>query len=142
MSDAAHVLLIGNDGRLLKERAELLTNFWEIVAVSSFDEDDTSLSKADLVVLCHTVTEAQRQAWITRARTAIPVRAIVSLELADPADLHRRNGTDATVAHNRGPAALVSTLYELLNERGLGSKRWAAGGQTLLGADGFPEVVA
>jgi hypothetical protein len=142
MRNAAHILLVGNDGRLLNERAELLSNFWEIAAISSFDEGEHSLLKADLLVLCHTVTEAQRLAWIASSRLALPTRPIVSLEFVDPSDAGRRIGSDATVDHNRGPAALVSIIYELLNERGLGSKQWTAGGQTLLGADGLPEVIA
>jgi hypothetical protein len=142
MSDAAHILLVGNDGRLLNERAQLLSNFWEISAISSFDEGATALGEADLVVLCHTVTDEQRISWIEYARGAMPARPIVSLEFVEAVGAGRRNGTDATVDHGRGPAALVSTIYELLNERGLGSKHWTAGGQTLLGADGLPEVVA
>lgn len=142
MTGVAHILLVGNDGRLLNERAELLANFWEIEAISSFDAGDASLGIADLLVLCHTVTDAQRLAWIARSRGSLPTRPIVSLEFVDTADLDRRNGADAAVDHNRGPAALVSTIYELLNERGRGSKPWTAGGQTLLGADGQPEIVA
>ena len=141
MADAAQILLVGNDGRLLNERAELLSNFWQISAISSFDESEPRLSQAQLVVLCHTVTEPQREAWIASSRATQAARPIVSLEFADPLDTGRRSGTDATVDHNRGPAALVSTIYELLNERGLGSKPWSAGGQTLLSADGMPEVV-
>lgn len=141
MTHTAHILLVGNDGRLLNERAELLSDFWEIAAISSFDKGELALGRADLLILCHTLTEAQRLAWIDTSRAALPTRPIVSLEFADPVDVGRRNGTDATVDHNRGPAALVSTIYELLNERGLGSKQWTAGGQTLLGADGTPEVV-
>jgi hypothetical protein len=142
MSGAAHILLVGNDGRLLNERAALLSNFWEIAAISSFDEGENSLGRADLLVLCHTVTDAQRINWITSSRTSASTRPIVSLELDNTAGVGRRSGTDATVDHNRGPAALVSTLYELLNERGLGSKPWTPGGQTLLGADGLPEAGA
>ena len=141
MADAAHILLVGNDGRLLNERAELLSNFWEISAISSFDEGEAWLSEAELVVLCHTVTEVQRSTWIANSRATNAARPIVSLEFADPLDIGRRTGTDATVEHKRGPAALVSTIYELLNERGLASKPWSAGGQTLLGADGTPEAV-
>jgi hypothetical protein len=141
MTSAAHILLVGNDGRLLNERATLLANFWTITAISSFDDAGHALEDAGLVVLCHTLTEAQRLAWISRARATVPTRPIVSLEFADPADVGRRNGADATVEHRLGPAALVSTIYELLRERGLGSREWTGGGHTLLGADGLPEAV-
>jgi hypothetical protein len=141
MSGTAHILLVGNDGRLLNERAELLSSFWEISAISSFDESQSALGGADLLLLCHTVTEAQRLDWIACSRASLATRPIVSLEFVDPAETGRRSGADATVDHNRGPAALVSTIYELLNERGLGSKRWTAGGQTLLAADGLPKAV-
>lgn len=140
MSDAAQVLLVGNDGRLLNERSELLSHFWRIAAISSFDDDGASLLHADLLVLCHTLTEAQRLTWISTSRTRVPTLPIVSLEFVDPADVGRRVGTDAMVDHNRGPATLISTIHELLIERGLTSKPWNAGGQTLLGADGTPEI--
>lgn len=139
MSDAAHILLVGNDGRLLNERAALLSNFWEIAAISSFDEGENSLGRADLLVLCHTMTDAQRVIWITSSHTSASIRPIVSLELDNTAGVGRRSGT---VDHNHGPAALVSTIYELLNERGLGSKPWTPGSKTLLGADGLPEAGA
>ena len=142
MSDAARILLVGNDGRLLNERAVLLSNFWEVTAISSFDEGGALLNETDLLVLCHTVTEAQRVQWISQSRATLATRPIVSMEFVDPTETVRRNGADAMVDHNRGPAALVSTVYELLNERGLGSRCWMAGGQTLLGADGLPEMVA
>jgi len=142
MSATAHILLVGNDGRLLNERAQLLSNFWEIAAISTFDESHKPPAKTDLLLLCHTVTDAQRISWIESSRAAFPTRPIVSLEFVDPADAGRRNGVDATVDHNRGPAALVSTIYELLNERGLGSKHWTSGGHTLLAEDGTPAVVA
>jgi hypothetical protein len=142
MNRPAQILLVGNDGRLLNERAALLASFWEVEAISSFDEGGPALQKADLLVLCHTVTEAQRLAWIASSRVSLPTRPIVSLEFVDSAETGRRNGADATVDHNRGPAALVSTIYELLNERGLHSRQWTAGGHTLLAADGTPLAVA
>jgi hypothetical protein len=138
MSSPAHILLVGNEGRLLNERAVLLANFWTIAAISSFDEAGDALHTASLVVLCHTLTEAQRVAWVERARAAALARPILSLEFTDPADVGRRNGTDATVEHRLGPAALVSAIYELLTERGIASRQWTSGGHTLLGADGQP----
>jgi hypothetical protein len=150
MSKAAHILLVGNDGRLLNERAELLAHFWSVTAISTFDERQPFLQLSDLVVLCHTVDEAQRTAWVAQSRSAMPARAIISLELVEAAALEPsgalmrtvfRSGTDAVVDHHRGPAALVSTIYELLNERGLESKPWTAGGQTLLGRDGLPDTL-
>lgn len=137
MNHAAHILLVGNDGRLLNERAEVLKNFWAISAISTFDKALDQVSLADLLVLCHTVTEEQRMQWIAASREASPTRPIVSLEFAEVA---RRNGVDAVVDHERGPAELVSTIYELLVERGLKSKHWVGGGQTLLAPDGSPEA--
>lgn len=140
MSHAAHILLVGNDGRLLNERAALLSNFWTVSAISSFDDGLEPLRSAHLLILCHTISEDQRIAWIASSRLDAPGRPIVSLEFVDPASALHRSGTDATVDHNRGPAALVSTIYELLNERGLPSRHWTAGGHTLLAADGTPEM--
>ncbi len=136
MENAAHILLVGNDGRLLNERAELLKNFWAVSAISTFDRAADQLSSADLLVLCHTVTEEQRLEWIAASRGASPSRPVVSLEFAE---VSRRNGVDAVVDHGHGPAELVATIYELLVERGLPSKHWVGGGQTLLAADGSPE---
>ena len=137
MDIAAHILLVGNDGRLLNERAELLSNFWAVSAISTFDRAIEAVQSADLLVLCHTVTDEQRLLWIADSRETQPSRPIVSLEFAD---VTRRNGVDAVVDHKRGPAALVSTVYELLVERGLKSKHWVAGGHTLLAPDGSPEA--
>jgi len=148
MSEVAHILLVGNDGRLLNERTELLSHFWTVAAISTFDEDLTSLQSSDMVVLCHTVNEEQRAAWVAQSRATMPARAIVHLQLADAcapesaegvARTGFRAGADAVVEHHRGPAALVSAIYELLNERGLESKSWTAGGHTLLGRDGLPD---
>jgi hypothetical protein len=137
MKHAAHILLVGNDGRLLNERAALLSNFWSVSAISTFDKADALVRSSDLLVLCHTVTEEQRLHWIAASREVAPARPIVSLEFAEIA---RRVGVDAVVDHHRGPAALVSTIYEILVERGLGSKLWVGGGHTLLAPNGSPET--
>lgn len=142
MKDAAHILLVGNDGRLLQERTELLAHFWSIAAMSTFDEGPVHLRLADLLVLCHSVAPEQQAAWIASSRADRPGRPIVSIAFASAsgpgeAPGHGRS-TDAVVGHDRGPAALVSAIYELLTERGLLSKPWASGRQTLLNADGLP----
>jgi hypothetical protein len=150
MSEVAHILLVGNDGRLLNERAELLSHFWLVTAISAFDEGVAFLQRADMLMLCHTVNEDQRTAWIAHSRAASPSRAIISLEFVDAAGAEPgkglartgfRTGADAVVDHHRGPAALVSAIYELLNERGLDSKPWTATVHTLLGPDGLPETL-
>jgi hypothetical protein len=137
MSHAAHILLVGSDGRLLNERAALLEHFWTVSAISTFDEAVAGLRTAELLVLCHSVTEEQRAVWIEASRAAAPQRPVISLETGETA---RRAGVDAVVDHGRGPAALVSTIYELMTERGLKSRQWAAGAQTLLSPDGLPEI--
>jgi DNA-binding NtrC family response regulator len=137
MNQAAHILLVENDGRLLNERAELLGNFWTMAAVSAFDEAGEQLRAAEMLVLGQTMTEEQRLMWIAASRESAPARPVISVEHGPAA---RRTGVDAVVDYRQGPAALVSTIYELLNERGLKSKQWAGGGHTLLSPDGLPEI--
>ncbi len=123
----AHVLLVGNDRKILSIRADVLLNFWSIAATTTLANSDLHRA-ADLVVLCHTLSEDQRHHWITILRAASPNRLIVSLDFQD---LGPRNGIDATIDLHRGPAALVSVIYQLLTERGLPSRLWPATGHTI-----------
>ena len=130
MRKPAHILIIGNDPRLLAARAQVLLNFWTVSAITPFD-DSTDLRTVDLLVLCHTLEEWQRQHWIAAFRLHHPIGLVVSLDFLDGIP---RGGTDARVDHSNGPGALVSVIYELLTERGLPSKAWLAGGRTLHGS--------
>ncbi len=128
MTTLARVLLIGNDDALLQSRAAVLTHFWAIATAQVFPVDghivshgDVPLLKSDLVVLCHTIPDALRQGWIDAIRSSLPALLIVKMNGFDAGP---HGGADATVATGNGPGALVSTIYGLLTERGLGSREW------------------
>jgi hypothetical protein len=118
----AKVLLIGNDKAQLEAQASVLRHFW-LVATVAFDQGEIPTLEADLVVVCQTVDAHERQEWVGRVREAVSTMLIVKMNGYD-AGPHA--GADATVAIHHGPAALVSTIYELLQERGLGSRAWPA----------------
>lgn len=75
----------------------------------------------DVVVLCNTLPEEERQIWLASLRSAAPNLLAVAL---NPFDAGPRNGFDASVNLDRGPAALVAAIFELLTERGLDNKLW------------------
>ncbi|ADW69805.1 hypothetical protein [Granulicella tundricola] len=120
MNESAKVLLIGNDKAHLEARAEVLTYFWS-VATAALDQSEAPVLETDLVVLCHTLPEAERQEWVTRIRHEVPHMLIVKMNGYDSGP---HAGADATVDVENGPGALVSTIYELLTERGLSSRAW------------------
>ena len=120
MNIPARILIVGNDQNLLETRASILKHFWSI---STTAPPYTAISPGavDIVVLCNTLPEEERQIWISNLRSASPDLLAVAL---NPFDSGPRNGCDASVNLDRGPAALVATVYELLTERGLDNKLW------------------
>ncbi len=75
----------------------------------------------DLVVVCETLPEPERQQWVERVRLESSAMLVVKLNGYD-AGPHA--SADATVDVEHGPGALVATIYELLTERGLESRGW------------------
>ncbi len=120
MTTPATVLLIGDDRAHLESRAAVLHHFWAI-DLAPLRESDVSVFSAHLTVVCHTIPETERQQWVMRIRHQVPTMLIVRMNGFDSGP---RDGADATVNVHAGPGALVSTIYELLTERGLGSKDW------------------
>jgi hypothetical protein len=120
MSTPARVLLIGNEVEHLMARAAVLHHFW-VVDVAALEESDVPVFSADLVVVCHTLPEGERQQWVMRVRQQVPTMLIVRMNGFDSGP---HAGADATVNVHNGPGALVSTIYELLTERGLDSREW------------------
>ncbi len=120
MMTPARVLLIGNEREHLEARAEVLHHFWEI-DIAALNESDVPVFSADLVVVCHTLPQVERQQWVMRVRHQVPSMLIVRMNGFDSGP---HAGADATVDVHNGPGALVSTIYELLTERGLGSREW------------------
>ena len=120
MLPPAQVSLIGNSQLYLDVRANVLQHFW-LVETIALDMGEVPRFETDLVVVCSSVPEGERQVWVDRARSHAPTMLIVRLDGFDSGPMA---GADATVDDSRGPGALVSTIYELLTERGLGSRGW------------------
>ena len=120
MTMPARVLLIGNERAHLEARASVLHHFWDI-DIAPLNESDVAMFSADLVVVCHTLPEAERQQWVTRVRHQVPTTLIVRMNGFDSGP---HAGADATVNVRSGPGALVSTIYGLLTESGLKSRDW------------------
>ena len=120
MDSAARVLLIGNAEAHMDARAAVLRNFWQVATVS-VDAGESPVLDTDLVVVCETLPEPQRQHWVERVRLESSAMLVVKLNGYD-AGPHA--SADATVDVEHGPGALVATIYELLTERGLESRGW------------------
>jgi hypothetical protein len=120
MTTPAKVLLIGNEQDHLESRAQVLQHFWTI-AISTVDRSEIPVAAADLVVVCHTLPEPERSEWVLKVRQEWPTTLIVKMNGYDSGP---HLGADATVDVGHGPGALVSTIYELLTERGLASREW------------------
>ncbi len=120
MTTPAKVLLIGNEKAHLEARAKVLQHFW-VVATAALDQSELPILEADLVILCHTIPEPERQEWVNRIRHTSPNMLIIKMNGYDSGP---HAGADATVDVRNGPGALVSTIYELITERGLPSRAW------------------
>ena len=125
MDTAARVLLIGNADAHLDARAAVLRSFWQVATVS-VDTGESPFLDTDLVVVCETLPEPERQQWVERVRLESSAMLVVKLNGYD-AGPHA--SADATVDVERGPGALVATIYELLTERGLESRGWPFAGR-------------
>ena len=121
MDNSARILLIGNTESNLDARAAVLRHFWQ-TAIHSVDTRESFLLDTDLVVVCETLPEPERQRWVERVRLESSAMLVVKLNGYD-AGPHA--SADATVDVEHGPGALVATIYELLTERGLQSRGWS-----------------
>ena len=104
----------------LETKAKVLRNFWETSTVA-LDLGALPSLDTDLVVVSHSLGEVERQGWVERLRQDVPTMLIVKM---NDHDLGPHAQADATVDEMHGPGALVSTIYGLLTERGLGSRPW------------------
>jgi hypothetical protein len=120
MPSPAQVTLIGNSQAYLNVRATVLKHFW-LVETVDLELDEVPGAETELVVLCASLPAAQRQLWVERWREEHPKVLIVRMDGFDAGPLA---GADAIVEDEHGPGALVSTIYELLTERGLESRAW------------------
>ena len=124
MSMLARVLIVGKLQENLDARAEILRHFWSI-RTTALNEPEAAEIDADVVVVCETLSEAERQRWVDRIRQESSSILVVKVNGYDSGPF---GGADATVDEQHGPGALVSTVYELLTERGKASRAWP--GQT------------
>ena len=116
----ARVTLVGNGRAQLDLRARVLTHFWETKIVA-LDEGQVPDYETHLMVVCETLPEPERQDWVQHARAEKPGLLVIKINGYDSGP---HAGADATVDETHGPGALVSTIYELLTERGLPSRQW------------------
>lgn len=120
MTTPARVLIIGKEPVDLEARASILRHFWSVSTVA-FDLVDRTEPNADIVVICETLSEAERQECVDRVRDVAPKMLVVKVNGYDSGPF---GGADATVDEQHGPGALVSTVYELLTERGIRGRAW------------------
>ena len=120
MVDVAKVALIGNSQPYLDVRAAVLQHFWQVQTVA-LDLGEAPDFNAEMVVVCASIPEIEQQQWVNRARQQSPLILIVRMNQFNSGPLM---GADATVDDEDGPGPLVSTIYELLTERGLESREW------------------
>ncbi len=113
-------MLIGLDEANLEMIAVVLRHFWG-VEKALLDHPARPVLNAELAVVCDSIEEPRRQHWVETLRAEWPALLIVKLNGYDSGP---HAGADATVDTIHGPGALVSTIYELLTERGLASRAW------------------
>ena len=98
----------------------VLEHFWTI-ATAAPEHLGIPLAQTDLVVVCHTLPERERQACVNAIRAQAPAMLVVK---ENGYDSGPHANADATVDVQHGPGALVSTIYGLITERGLASRGW------------------
>ncbi len=106
-------------------RADVLENFWAVQTLAVHEGDELDLP-ADVVVVCDSLPELERQDLVERVRLQAPQMLVVKMNGYDSGP---HASADATVDEAHGPGALVSTIYALLTERGLASRMWPAPGE-------------
>ncbi len=116
----ARLMIIGNERLHLEKRAAVLRHFWEVTTVA-LDEGAEPTLDTEMVVVCHSLPERERQDWVERVRQEVPTMLVVKINGYDSGP---HASADATVDESHGPGALVSTIYGLLTERGLESRTW------------------
>lgn len=121
MTDVARVLIVGKNAGQAEQMARVLRHCW-IVKTALVRAGEEPVLDAEVVVLCDEFTEVERQHLVDHVKAEMPGMLIVKVNgyASGP-----HAGADATVDDEQGPAALISTIFELMCERGMGSHRWA-----------------
>ncbi len=125
MAALAKVLILGREKLEMAARADVLENFWAVQTMAVHEGDELDLV-TDLVVVCDSLPEGERQDLVERVRSEAPQMLVVKMNGYDSGP---HASADATVDEAHGPGALVSTIYALLTERGLPSRMWPVAGE-------------
>lgn len=104
----------------MQAKASVLRHFWPVRLLPAEPAHLVHVA-AEVAVVCVTLNERDRQECVDRLREKAPGLLIVKMNGYDGGP---HAGADATVDEARGPGVLVSTIYQLLTERGLPSRAW------------------
>ena len=123
----ARVLLIGDDISHLATRAAVLEHFWQI-RFGVGDPVQNVQQGADLVIVLESIPDLERQAIVEKIKHHDSSVLVVKINGFDSGPFAC---ADAIVDAQHGPGALISAVYELLTERGLGSRAWPVPGESI-----------
>lgn len=121
MEDGARVVVIGDQVEHLQAKAAVLRHFWPVRMTCVSEPEHLRQPNSEVAVVCITLKESERQQCVDGLRVRNPKLLIVKMNGYDSGP---HAGADAIVDEARGPGALVSTIYQLLTERGLHSRPW------------------
>jgi CheY-like chemotaxis protein len=114
---ATRILNFGHDRTLLSTRGQVLSqDGFEVVSVTDSGQAIGALiaQRVDLLVLCHTLLEPERQRILSIARTSgQETKALVLLTPSSgliPAD------SPTSVCSIDGPRSLLATIHELIGQ--------------------------
>jgi DNA-binding response OmpR family regulator len=108
------ILAFGHDTTLLQTRELILQHDgFDVVTASEYAEASRILSEqpVDLVLLCHTVREAERQSMLSLAHAVRPDAQVLVLVRASFDNLTQ--GHDATLCTVGNPRTLLAAVHEL-----------------------------
>jgi hypothetical protein len=114
-----HILIHGRDVLLLETRRRILERgpFRVTTQIKTAGSDLLMPGRIDLLVLCHTLNDADRQSAIEQYQhSSGQTRVIV---LAKDASLHRDSPDTEILRVSAGPAALVASVERLLSTQDL-----------------------
>ena len=120
MESAARVVLVGDEREHLEAKASVLRHFWP-VRMTGPEPELLEHVAAEVAVVAVTLNERERQECVDRLREQSPGLLIVKMNGYDSGPYA---GSYAIVDEAHGPGALVSTIYQLLMEKGLPSRAW------------------
>lgn len=112
MTTLPSILVFGREPLLLSTRASILSNAgYNVKALSPGEKPPTS-EVVDLLILCHTLTEAERNALLLFASSQRPAAETLCLT---PTKGSLEGCTKLFNSHE-GPAKLVETVQHLLRQ--------------------------